>query len=150
MAAQIHMAGRICTSVSRQLVKRSFTPWKSMAKAPTSRARGANQRLRRLSASTVRSTMASSPVRMATTNRSDWARMAVRREASPVSTTVGRAGSGTSCEVMMVTSSGPEPQGPVTTTGYHPTRSGWSEVEWVFLPEDLGLLRLELRLGKRS
>ena len=46
MAAQIHMAGRICTRVSRQLVKRSFTPWKSMAKAPTSRASGASQRLR--------------------------------------------------------------------------------------------------------
>ena len=46
MATQIHMAGRIWTSVKRQLVNRSLTPWKSMAKAPTTRASGASHRLR--------------------------------------------------------------------------------------------------------
>ena len=46
MAAQIHMAGRIWTRVSRQLVNRSFTPWNNMAKAPTTRASGASRRLR--------------------------------------------------------------------------------------------------------
>ncbi len=46
MAAQIHMAGRICTRVSRQLVTSSLTPWNSMTKAPTTRAKGASNRLR--------------------------------------------------------------------------------------------------------
>ena len=73
MAAQIHMAGRIWTRVSRQLVNRSLTPWKSMAKAPTTRARGASQRLRRLRASTASSTICSSPSLMARTRlRTSW------------------------------------------------------------------------------
>ena len=46
IAAQIHMAGRISTRVRRQLVTSSFTPWKSMAKAPTTKASGASHRLR--------------------------------------------------------------------------------------------------------
>ena len=41
IAIQIHMAGRICTNVSRQLENRSFTPSNSITKAPISRASGA-------------------------------------------------------------------------------------------------------------
>jgi hypothetical protein len=79
MAAQMSMAGRTCTRVSRQLVNRSLTPWNSMAKAPTARVSGASSRLRWLRASTVLSTMASSPVRMAPTMRSNRARTLARR-----------------------------------------------------------------------
>ena len=44
IATQIHMAGMICTNVSRQLVTRSLTPWNSIRNAPTIRASGASQR----------------------------------------------------------------------------------------------------------
>ena len=53
IATQIHMAGRIWIRVSRQLVTRSLTPWKSTAKAPTTRASGASHRLRWLRESTA-------------------------------------------------------------------------------------------------
>ena len=94
MAAQIHMAGRIWTRVSRQLVNRVFTPWKSMANPPTSRARGANHRLRWLRASTAVSTVSSSPCRIASTRlpkrTPTWPRRVVRRRSVAVS---GGAGS---------------------------------------------------------
>ena len=63
MANQIHMAGMICTRVRRQLVTRSLSPCSSMMNAPTTRPRGASQRRERLSASTARSTSASSLLR---------------------------------------------------------------------------------------
>ena len=69
MAAQIHMAGRISTRVRRQLVTSSFKPWKSMAKAPTTKASGASHLLRWLRESTAFSTIPSSPFRMAVTSR---------------------------------------------------------------------------------
>ncbi len=69
MAAQIHMAGMICTRVRRQLVTRSLSPCSSMTNAPTMRARGASQRRERLSASTACSTWASSLLRMIATKR---------------------------------------------------------------------------------
>ena len=53
MATQIHMAGRIWTSVRRQLVNRVLTPWNSMANPPTRRASGASHRLRWLRARTA-------------------------------------------------------------------------------------------------
>ena len=60
IATQIHMAGRTCTSVNRQLVKRSLSPWKSMRKAPTIMASGASQRRERLKERTASSTAFSS------------------------------------------------------------------------------------------
>ena len=41
VAAQIHMAGRIWTSISRQFVTSRRSPSKSMTNAPTARASGA-------------------------------------------------------------------------------------------------------------
>ncbi len=64
MAAQIHMAGSTWIKVSRQLDRSSRRPWKSIARAPTARARGARMRRRRLSWTTMASTMASSPSRI--------------------------------------------------------------------------------------
>ena len=55
MAAQIHIAGSTWIRVSRQLVSSSFTPSKSIAKAPTARARGASQGRARLSRKTISS-----------------------------------------------------------------------------------------------
>ena len=49
MAAQIHMAGRTSTTVSRQLDKTSLSPSNSMAKAPTAIPSGAKMRRRLLS-----------------------------------------------------------------------------------------------------
>ena len=105
MAAQIHMAGRICTSVSLQLVKRSFTPWKSMANAPTNIASGASQRLRWLSASTVLSTIASSPVRMPVIRRSNCVVTVARRDGRGDPATGSSASPGTFSAAMMLNSS---------------------------------------------
>ena len=68
IASQIHIAGRIWTSVSRQLENTSFTPSKSISRAPTASARGASQRRERLMRRTAASTIASSPSRMAVTS----------------------------------------------------------------------------------
>ena len=46
MASQISMAGSTWIRVSRQLVNSNLTPWNSMANAPTTRVRGASNRLR--------------------------------------------------------------------------------------------------------
>ena len=56
IASQIHIAGRICTSVSRQLVTSSLSPLNSITNAPTANASGANTRrvlLRRRIASSI-------------------------------------------------------------------------------------------------
>ena len=79
MDAQINMAGSTWTRVSRQLVKRSLTPWNNMANAPTTRVSGASSRLRWLRERITASTWASSPLRMARTMRSSWARTLARR-----------------------------------------------------------------------
>src|SRR5271165_4557155 len=100
------MAGRICTSVSLQLVKRSFTPWKSIANAPTNIARGANQRLRWLSASTVLSTIASSPVRMAPTRRPNCVPIATLRDGGDGSSPTSSPAPGALCRFMTVELSG--------------------------------------------
>ena len=44
MATQIHIAGRIWTSVNRQLVTSNLTPSNNMAIAPTTKASGAKMR----------------------------------------------------------------------------------------------------------
>ncbi len=72
MATQMSMAGSTWMRVRRQLVNSSLTPWKSMANAPTTRVRGARNRLRWLRARITLSTWASSPLRMATTMRWSW------------------------------------------------------------------------------
>ena len=72
MANQISMAGSTWMRVRRQLVNSSFTPWNSMANAPTTRVKGARNRLRRLRERMTVSTWVSSPLRMATTMRWSW------------------------------------------------------------------------------
>ena len=64
MAAQIHMAGTICTRVRRQLVTSSLSPRNRRRKAPMIRASGASQRRDSLSARMARSTASSSLDRM--------------------------------------------------------------------------------------
>ena len=93
MAAQIHIAGSTWIRVSRQLVNSSFTPSKSIAKAPTARARGASHRRERLSRSTMSSTTAWSLSLTAWINRSTCARVMRRRAGDPPSVPApGKAG----------------------------------------------------------
>src|SRR6516164_4767662 len=80
MAAQIHIAGSTWIRVSRQLVNRSFTPAKSITKAPTISASGASQRRERLSRRMASSAAATSLSLTAWTNRSICARRADRRD----------------------------------------------------------------------
>ena len=75
MAAQIHIAGSTWIRVSRQLVSSSFTPSKSIAKAPTAKASGASHGRARLSRSTISFTVAWSLSLMAWMNRTTCARV---------------------------------------------------------------------------
>src|SRR5436189_4327755 len=78
VAAQIHIAGSTWIRVSRQFVNSSFTPTKSIAKAPTARARGASHGRAWLSRMIMSSTVAWSLSRTALANRATYA-LAVRR-----------------------------------------------------------------------
>ena len=60
IASQIHIAGRICTSVSRQLDTSSLSPSYSITNALIANASGANTRRERLSRRIASSTLASS------------------------------------------------------------------------------------------
>lgn len=60
MASQIHIAGRICTSISRQCITTSRSPSNSSTKALTTKASGAKARCEPLSRRTARSIDASS------------------------------------------------------------------------------------------
>ena len=60
IASQIHIAGRICTSVSRQLDTSSLRPVNSITNALIANASGANTRRERLSRRIASSTLASS------------------------------------------------------------------------------------------
>ena len=83
IASQIHIAGRICTSVSRQLVTSSLSPLNSMAKAPMAKASGAYTRrdsLRRRIASSI---LASSLSWMARTSDPMRAESAANRRPLP-------------------------------------------------------------------
>ena len=60
IASQIHIAGRICTSVSRQLDTSSLSPSNSITNALIANASGANTRRERLSRRIASSTFASS------------------------------------------------------------------------------------------
>ena len=60
IASQIHIAGRISTSVSRQLDTSSLRPWYSITNAPIANASGANTRRELLSRRIASSTLASS------------------------------------------------------------------------------------------
>ncbi|HCU95637.1 MAG TPA: hypothetical protein DHU96_24155 [Actinobacteria bacterium] len=78
MASQIHIAGSICTRVSRQLENSSFSPPNSITRAPTAKAKGANSGRERLSRITASRTAASSLTRMAWMSRRIWSRLEAR------------------------------------------------------------------------
>ena len=94
MAAQIHIAGTICTSVRRQLVTSSLSPRNRRRKAPMMRARGASQRRDSLSARMPRSTASSSLDRISSTRLTRVAMRRWVRAAASALPSSGAAGSG--------------------------------------------------------
>ncbi|MGN6872356.1 MAG: hypothetical protein ACTHMY_28535 [Solirubrobacteraceae bacterium] len=77
IASQIHIAGRICTSISRQFVTTSRSPLNSSTNALTAKASGAKARCDPLSRRTARSIEASSLSSIARTSA------ATRRASTP-------------------------------------------------------------------
>src|SRR3954454_25074828 len=106
IASQIHIAGSTCTTVRRQFENTSFTPWKSISKAPTARARGASQRRERLIRRTAASTIASSPSRMAATSSRRRLIEASSRRRLIEATAPGRSDAGASRPVGSVSRAG--------------------------------------------
>ena len=74
IATQIQTAGRIWTSVRRQLDTSSLSPSNSSAKAPTANASGENTRRERLRRRTASSILASSLSSIARTSDTDTGR----------------------------------------------------------------------------